>query len=269
MNDTTMIPSQPVPDVAKLFRLDGAVAIVTGAGGSIGRVASHAFAQAGARVVLSDVNEAAVHAVADEIAGTGGAAEAIVMDVTDEADVVAKVAKVRDAYGRIDVLVNNAGAAIRTASEDTALADWNRVVAVNLTGVFLCTREVGKAMLDQGAGSIINIASIMAHRGNMFYPNPAYHATKGAVLTLTKAQAAEWGGRGIRVNAIAPTLVNTGFATAILTDNAMRTVMENRMPLGRVAEVADLAGAFVYLASPAAAMVTGHSLAVDGGWLAT
>jgi NAD(P)-dependent dehydrogenase (short-subunit alcohol dehydrogenase family) len=257
-----------LPDVGELFRLNDRIAVVTGAGNGIGRLAAQALAQAGASVVLADLDQPAAAQAAAEISDAGYRAEARLLDVTDETNLIAMFADVARSHGRIDILVNSAGAARRMATEDTPLEVWNQILAVNLTGVFLCCREAGKQMLKQRSGSIINISSIMGHRGGGIYPNPSYHASKGAIVNLTRALAAEWADRGVRVNDIAPTFVNTRFITGLMADEKTRSAIEARTPLGRVAEVGDLAGAFVYLASPAAAMVTGHSLAVDGGWLA-
>lgn len=265
---TTQTISGDLPQVADLFRLNDRVAVVTGGGNGIGRLAAHALAQAGAHVVIGDRDEAAATLVTGEIGAAGHSAEAKLLDVTDEAGLIAMFLDVADRHGRLDVLVNSAGAAKRMATEETSLEVWNQILAVNLTGVFLCCREAGKQMLKQRSGSIINISSIMGHRGGGIYPNPSYHASKGAIVNLTRALAAEWANRGVRVNDIAPTFVNTQFITGLMADENTRKAIEARTPLGRVAEVGDLAGAFVYLASPASAMVTGHSLAVDGGWLA-
>lgn len=247
----------------QLFRMDGQVAVVTGGGGAIGRLAGRTFAAAGARVVLADIDRALAERVAAEIG-----AEPAGMDVTNEAEVAEVLKGVASRLGRIDVLVNNAGAAKRMASTELALADWSRIIAVNLTGAFLCAREAAKYMLPRKSGSVINIASIMGHVGNALYPNPAYHASKGGLVNLTRALAAEWGPDGVRVNAIAPTFVDTPFSAAVVRDPELAPKLAAMHPMRRVAQVEDLAGALLYLASPASALVTGHSLAVDGGWLA-
>ena len=247
----------------QMFRLDDQVALVTGGGGAIGKLAGRTFAEAGAKVVLADIDGALAERAAAEIG-----AEPAVMDVTDEAQVAETIKGVAGRLGRIDVLVNNAGAAKRMPSTELALADWSRILAVNLTGAFLCAREAAKYMLPRKAGSVINIASIMGHVGNAAYPNPAYHASKGGLVNLTRALAAEWGPEGVRVNAIAPTFVDTPFSAAVVRDPEMGPKLAAQHPMRRVAQVEDLAGALLYLASPASALVTGHSLAVDGGWLA-
>ena len=257
-----------IPSIDRLFRLDDQVALVTGGGNGIGRMSAHVLAQAGARVFVTDIEAAAAEAVAQEITTSGGTATARWLDVTDEAAVIATFAAVVAARGRLDVLVNCPGVGGRVPAEDMPLETWTEVVNVNLTGIFLCCREAGRQMLTQGAGSIINISSIMGHSGGGLYPNLGYHASKGGLVNLTRALAAEWGRRGVRVNDIAPTFVNTRLAAPVLNDPRLRSAIEDLTPLGRVAEVADLAGAILYLASPAGALVTGHSLAVDGGWLA-
>ena len=262
------IDQQQIPEIGQLFRLDNQVAVVTGAGNGIGRMAAHILAQGGARVIVTDLEADSAQSVVAEIKAADGQADAEKLDVTDETSIVDTFADISQRHGRLDILVNSAGAAKRQATIETPLEIWNHVLAVNLTGVFLCCREAGKQMLAQGSGSIINLSSIMGHSGGGLYPNPSYHATKGAVVNLTRALAAEWGSSGVRVNDIAPTFVKTRFTAGLLSDNAMRSAIEQQTPMGCIAEVGDLAGAILYLASSASKLVTGHSLAVDGGYLA-
>jgi NAD(P)-dependent dehydrogenase (short-subunit alcohol dehydrogenase family) len=257
-----------VPTVDRLFRLDGQVVVVTGGGGSIGRMASHVLAQAGAAVVVVDRDLKAAERVAAEIAGAGGQAAVREWDVTLEPVVTAEFGQVLEEYGRLDVLVNSVGGGKHVPAMEMSLADWNEVLTRNLTSTFLCCREAGRRMAAQGGGSIVNISSIMGHSGGGLYPNSAYHASKGAVVNLTRALAAEWGRHGVRVNEIAPTFTDTPLAASILHIPEMRTAIEEYTPLRRVAQTGDMAGAVLYLASSASSMVTGHSLFVDGGWLA-
>ena len=260
-------PSASVPVVDGLFRLDGQVAVVTGGGGSIGRAASHVLAQAGAAVVVADRDRQAAERVAGEIGG-GGNAAVREWDVTREREVTAGFGQVLEEYGRLDVLVNSVGGGKHVPAMEMSLKDWNEVLTRNLTSTFLCCREAGRPMGAPGGGSIVNISSILGHSGGGMYPNSAYHAAKGAVVNLTRALAAEWGRHGVRVNEIAPTFTDSPLAASILHIPEMRQAIEEYTPLGRVAQTGDMAGAILYLASPASAMVTGHSLFVDGGWLA-
>ena len=172
-------------------------------------------------------------------------------------------------YGRVDVLFNNAGIAVRAPTTELTLANWNKVVAVNMTGVFLCAREAARHMLAAGRrGRIVNTASIMGVSGGGLYPNISYQATKGAVVNMTRALAVEWARQGIRVNAIAPTWVRTPLTRAITEKPELVRRIEELTPMGRLAEPDEMVGAVLFLASRASAMVTGHVLAVDGGFLA-
>jgi NAD(P)-dependent dehydrogenase (short-subunit alcohol dehydrogenase family) len=171
-------------------------------------------------------------------------------------------------FGRIDILVNNAGINIRKKPEDLTPADWHAVMDVNVTGYFLCARAVGPAMIARQSGRIINVASIMGFRGNAVTPNLAYNTSKGAVVNFTRTLAGEWAPHGIRVNGIAPTYLLTPLTATLLSDPGPSARIVARTPMGKVGVPDDVAGAMLYLASPASSLVTGHIVAVDGGWLA-
>lgn len=251
--------------VARLFDLSGQVAIVTGGGSGIGQAAAEILADAGATVCVADIDLAAAQEVA---AAIGNGATAHRLDVADGALVRKEFDAIAATHGRLDVLVNSAGIAYREASASLAQSDWDRVMSVNLTGTFLCAQAAGVHMLARNRGSIINIASIMGFVGNPLYPNLAYHTSKGGVVNMTRTLAVEWASRGVRVNAIAPCFVRTKLTQKLLAAPEMERAITQLTPLGRLAEPQDVAGAVLYLASPASAMVTGHILAVDGGWLA-
>ena len=188
---------------------------------------------------------------------------------TVRASVDAGFAAIAAREGRLDVLVNNAGTAIRRPSVELSRADWQTAVHVNTTGAFLCARAAARHMLGFGhGGAIVNTASIMGLLGGGLYPNISYQATKGAIVNMTRALAVEWAKQGIRVNAVAPTWVRTGFIAPLLQNPEVVAEMERVTPMGRLADPEDVATAILFLASDAAGMVTGHTLAVDGGFLA-
>lgn len=249
------------------FRLEGQQALVTGAAHGIGFATAEALAQAGAAVCLTDVS-AEVAAAAERLTAAGHRATSAQLDVTDDKAARALIEEIAGRCGRFDLLVNNAGIAARSPSESYDRTVWERVLSVNLTGAFLMAQAAARAMLPQRSGCIINVSSIMGLVGNGLYPNPAYHATKGALVNLTRALAVEWAPQGIRVNAVAPCFVATPLTQKLLADPAMEQQIVARTPLGRLARAEEVAAAILFLASPAAAMVTGHVLAVDGGWLA-
>jgi NAD(P)-dependent dehydrogenase (short-subunit alcohol dehydrogenase family) len=244
-----------VSDPLAEFRLDGEVAVVTGGASGIGLAIATAFSAVGAKVISFD------------LAASGP--DACRVDVTDEAQVTAGFAEVVARHGRLDVLFNNAGIAIRHPTTELTLETWNKVVAVNMTGVFLCAREAARHMLAGGRGGrIINTASIMGMVGGGLYPNISYQATKGAVVNMTRALAVEWAKQGIRVNAIAPTWVRTPLIRGLTDQPELVQRIERMTPMGRLAEPGEIVGPVLFLASRASAMVTGHVLAVDGGFLA-
>ena len=256
-------------DYQNAFRLDASVAIVTGGGSGIGKSTCLAMAQAGAKVAVIDRDGAAAEAVAREIAGRGGSASAHAADVSDEAAIESLFARIAREAGGIDILVNNAGMAIRKASVDLSREDWEKVIAVNMTGVFLCSRIAARHMIAGGkGGAIVNTASIMGLSGGGLYPNISYQTSKGAVVNMTRALAVEWASHNIRVNAVAPTYVTTPFIAPLLAQPELIAKIKAMTPLGRLAEPDEVALAILFLASPAAGMITGHTLAVDGGFLA-
>ena len=185
-----------------------------------------------------------------------------------EADVDRVVGEAVERLGSIDVLVNNAGIGARMATVDMPTERWQRVVDVGLNGAFYCSRAAGRHMVARGGGAVVNVSSIMGLTGGGLYPNPAYHAVKGALVNLTRALALEWAPHGVRVNAVAPAFVKTRLVEPLMADPAMAKALIEATPLGRLVEAEEVAAAIVFLSSDAAAMITGHTLPVDGGWLA-
>ena len=247
---------------------DGRVAVVTGGAKGIGWATVEALVADGARPVLLDRDEAALAGASRRLTERGVDHHAATLDVTDEAAVERAFAMVVARYGRLDILVNNAGIALRRPTLELSLDDWEKVIAVNLNAVFLCSRAAGRTMVAAGRGAIVNVASMMGLSGGGLYPNLSYQSSKGGVVNLTRALAVEWAGQGVRVNAVAPTWVRTELTEGLFKDPALMMRVMAVTPLQRVAEPEDVAHAIVFLASDKAAMITGHTLPVDGGFLA-
>jgi 2-deoxy-D-gluconate 3-dehydrogenase len=246
------------------FRLDGLCALVTGAGTGIGAALAVALAEAGADVACHG-NRHAPTETAARVTALGRRAAVVEGDLGDAAVATGLVDKAAAALGSVDILVNNAGIIRRAPAAESTDADWEAVLAVNLTAVYRLCRAAGKQMLARGRGKIVNISSLLAFQGGINVPS--YAASKGAVAQLTKALANEWAGRGVNVNAIAPGYIRTDNTAALAADATRNRQILERVPAGRWGDPADLGGAVVFLASRAADYVSGHVLVVDGGWM--
>jgi 3-oxoacyl-[acyl-carrier protein] reductase len=243
------------------MRLKGKTALVTGAGGGIGTAIAARFAREGAAVLCTDRDLARAEATAAAIARAGGRASAIEADVADAGHCEAQVEETVRRYGRIDIAVNNAGVALHKLALDTSLADWERVLRVNLTGSFLTAQAAARRMVAQGGGRIVQIGSISGQRGNM--GGIAYGASKAAVMHLCKVMAVELSAKGVMVNAIAPGPIETGIS---LHGPSRKKSYIDRIPTGSYGTVEAVANAALFLASDEAQWITGHVLNVDGGY---
>jgi 2-deoxy-D-gluconate 3-dehydrogenase len=248
------------------FGLQGKVALVTGSSRGLGRAMARALAQAGADVIVNGRDAAKLASVVAEISALrpDAGTHAIAADLANRADVDRLIRDAIAWQGRLDILVNNAGIIRRTPAAEHSDADWDAVMRVNLDGVFTACRAAGQHMLARGSGKIINIASLLTFFGGITVPG--YAASKGAVGQLTKALANEWAGRGVNVNAIAPGYMRTDNTAALQADPVRSKEILSRIPANRWGEPGDLEGAVVFLASPASDYLSGHILAVDGGW---
>jgi 2-dehydro-3-deoxy-D-gluconate 5-dehydrogenase len=247
------------------FRLDGKLALVTGSASGLGAAMAIALAEAGAHVACHGNRRPATE-TCTHIRALGVRAEAFSADLGTPEGALDLFEQVRQAMGAPDILVNNAGMIHRDAAEDFPLDRWEQVLQVNLTSVFRLCQAAGREMLQRGRGKIINTASLLSFQGGIRVP--AYAASKGGLSQLTKALANEWAGRNIQVNAVAPGYFRTTNTLALQQDETRNRQILERIPAGRWGEPEDLAGAVVFLASPAADYVNGEVLVVDGGWMA-
>ena len=246
------------------FRLEGRVALVTGASRGLGAGIALALAEAGADVACHG-NSRAADATCEQIARLGRRSLALTGNLQDHDVPRALIETAISKFGHINILVNNAGMIRRAPASNYAEDDWDAVIAVNLSSVFRLSQLAGRHMIERGRGKIINIASVLSFQGGVTVP--AYAAAKGGVAQLTKALANEWAGKGVNVNAIAPGYMRTDNTLALQRDETRNRQILERIPAGRWGEPADLAGAAVFLSSPASDYMHGHVLVIDGGWL--
>ena len=250
------------------MRLDNQVAVVTGSGSGLGQAIAIAFAEAGATVVVTDLAQRLHNAkkTRDRIIQLGKKSVAVSLNVTSIRSIRRMVKKTIDQYGRIDILVNNAGVNISKPAVEVTEDDWDKVLDVNLKGVFFCCQEVGRTMIERRFGKIINVASQNGVIG--YYNRAAYCSSKAGVVNLTRVLAIEWASKNINVNAIGPTFVRTPLTDKLFQEESFTNEVLRRIPLGRLGQPEDITGAVVFLASSAAQLITGHTLLIDGGWTA-
>ena len=265
MSDPTLESSY----ILDRFRLTGKVALVTGAGQGIGRAFAHALGEAGAKVAVVDFVMARAMTVVDELAHKRIEATALTIDVTKPDQVQAMVDAIIAKWGQLDIGVNNAGIGIWHDAENITVADWDRMMDVNLKAVFLCCQAEAKVMLPRGYGKIINTASMSGSIVNMPQNQAPYNTSKAGVIHLTKSLAAEWATRGVRVNCISPGYTRTKLVDDLLKTPEGQSIAPKWMgmtPMARMAEVTDLQGGLIYLASAASDFTTGLDLVIDGGY---
>jgi 2-deoxy-D-gluconate 3-dehydrogenase len=243
--------------------LRGKAALVTGAGRGLGRAFATALAEAGAAVALVGRTESSLREAAAEIEAAGGRALALTGDVTDEGSVAAMVARTVDAFGQLDILVNNSGVLHNASVLETSLDDWQRVIATNLTGPFLCCRAAGPHLFEQEGAKVVNVASMFGRRG---VPTLAsYCASKAALANFTATLALEWARQGVQVNAIAPGYFETEMNTDVREDERALARIVKRIPAGRMGRPEELVPLLLYLSGPGSDFMTGETIVIDGG----
>jgi len=245
---------------------DGKVAIVTGAGRGMGRAVASRFGREGARVVVAEVNSEHGEEVAGEIRSAGGDATAVQLDVSKPADVRHLFAAAVKRYGAVDIVVNNAGIAVARPLVDYTEEDWDRQMGVNVKGVFFCCQEAARVMIPRRQGKIVNFASTSAFVSSS-KPEVAYDTSKGAIRQMTVSVAAELAQHSINVNAVAPGTTATEMTRSTLATEEGLAWQLARIPMGRVGQPDDIASVVLFLCSPEASYITGHTLVADGGWL--
>jgi NAD(P)-dependent dehydrogenase (short-subunit alcohol dehydrogenase family) len=249
------------------FKLDGKIAVITGAARGIGFATADALSEAGATVIIADMNGEAAAKAAASLSTKGRKAFGETLDVTDPRAVERVHAAIVKAHGRVDILVNNAGIAISNRPAET-MDDptWLKVIDVNLNGVFWCCRTFGKAMLEQGGGNIVNVGSMSAEIVNRPQEQAQYNASKAGVHHLTRSLAAEWAPRKVRVNAVAPTYIETDLTRFVYDDPEMMKHWVGGTPMGRMGQPSEIASVILFLASDASSLMTGSIVSADGGY---
>jgi NAD(P)-dependent dehydrogenase (short-subunit alcohol dehydrogenase family) len=250
-----------------MFDLTGRTALITGGARGLGLAMARALGTHGARLMLMDRDDQALDAARVQLAADGHVVRTAVGDVTLPEDTVRAVDDMRAAWGRVDIGVCNAGIAMNVPAESMTLDQWNAILAVNLTGVFLTAQACGRAMIEQRAGSIVTIASMSGLIVNVPQQQAAYNISKAGVIMLTKSLAVEWAAHGIRVNAIAPGYMRTDMTAPFIADPALGGQWLSLTPMQRAGNPDELGGAVVYLASSASSFTTGQTLVVDGGYV--
>lgn len=252
------------------FRLNGKVAMVTGSTRGLGEVAAKAMAKAGADVVVCGRKKADLTRVPEEIREIGVKSNGYFLEVTSMESVQSAAKKILDDFGRVDILINNAGTNYRASILETPVEEWERIIDIHLHGTFRVSQVIVPQMIKRGYGKVINISSIASR---VVVPPkitycPAYHAAKGGINQLTKVMAVEWAQSGVRANAIAPTYFETEMVKAVRNDPERFQAICEKTPMGRMGELKEFEGIVVFLASPASDFITGEIVGIDGGWTA-